>query len=95
MPFASWQFATTYELMSRDEVFGTLWRGASNSIAYFLILVMMPLLGLALRRGDLTWPRYAGTGDGRNPTSWRLAPHGGTPAWYSPRIWAARWNLGT
>src|SRR5205807_9332933 len=58
-PCSAAQFSNTYELMSRDEVYGTMWRGASNSIAYFLILVMMPLLGVALRRPDLRWPRWA------------------------------------
>src|SRR5207248_329002 len=49
----------TYDQLSRDEVYGTMWRGASNSIAYFLILVMLPLLGIALRKPEIRWPRWA------------------------------------
>jgi len=58
-PFAIGQLVATHELMSRDEVVGTMWRGASNSMAYFLALVMLPLAGLWLRRPRPRWPLAA------------------------------------
>ncbi len=58
-PFAVYQFARTYRLMSRDEVFGTMWRGASNSMAYYLLMVMLPLAGFWIRRPGSRWPLAA------------------------------------
>jgi len=58
-PFAIWQLAATHDLVSRDEVVGTMWRGASNSLAYFLFIVMLPLAGYWLRRPRPRWPLAA------------------------------------
>jgi len=58
-PFAVYQFASTFRLMSRDEVFGTMWRGASNSLAYFLLMVMLPLAGFWIRQPERRWPLAA------------------------------------
>jgi hypothetical protein len=58
-PFAVQQLAATYELVSRDEVVGTMWRGASNSLAYFLLMIMLPLAGYWLRRPRPRWPLAA------------------------------------
>jgi len=58
-PFAVQQLAATHDLVSRDEVVGTMWRGASNSMAYFLVIVMLPLAGYWLRRPRPRWPLAA------------------------------------
>ena len=58
-PFAILQLDATHGLMSRDEVVGTMWRGASNSLAYFLLIVMLPLAGYWLRRPRPRWPLAA------------------------------------
>jgi hypothetical protein len=46
-PVAAVQFAVTRDEMSRDFVFGTFWKGASNSMAYYLFFFILPLAALA------------------------------------------------
>jgi len=58
-PFAIQQLAATHGLVSRDEVVGTMWRGASNSMAYFLVVLMLPLAGYWLRCPRPRWPLAA------------------------------------
>ncbi len=52
VPVTVVQFLATRTAMSRDLVYGTFWAGASNSIAYYLLFFILPLLGLAAARPE-------------------------------------------
>ncbi len=52
VPVTLVQFLATRTAMSRDLVYGTFWAGASNSIAYYLLFFILPLLGLAAARPE-------------------------------------------
>ncbi len=52
VPVTLVQFLLTRTSMSRDLVYGTFWVGASNSIAYYLLFFILPLLGLAAARPE-------------------------------------------
>ena len=52
VPVTLVQFLVTRGAMSRDLVYGTFWIGASNSIAYYLLYFVLPLLGAAAARPE-------------------------------------------
>ncbi len=59
VPVTLAQFALTRSDMSRDLVFGTFWIGASNSMAFYLLFFLLPLVALAAARPERRAPLYA------------------------------------